>query len=232
MALEFFAIQTRILFPPRDDIFSLFRGENFSLKEGDVLCIASKCLAMHQGRCVKIGTVEKEKLVIEEADKIIRKGCNYTIKDWTIIAYSGIDESNGNGYYILWPKNVTELLRQIHEFLCSKFAVKNLGLISVDSRLQPMRWGTIGISQGLFGFNPIRDCRGNKDIFGRQLQVTTMNIADAIASAACYLMGEGAECCPLVIARGAENVEFGLDFSLENLKILPADDIFSEIFNL
>jgi F420-0:gamma-glutamyl ligase len=168
--------------------------------------------------------------MVDEADEVIASDCNLTIKDGVLIAYSGIDESNGNGYYVLWPENVSELLGQIHEFLCKKFAMENLGIISVDSRLEPMRWGTVGISQGIFGFNPVKDCRGNLDIFGRPLQITTVNVADSIACTACYLMGEGAECCPFVIARGLEHIEFGCNFSLENLIVPREIDFFSTIF--
>jgi F420-0:gamma-glutamyl ligase len=227
--LEIFSIKTAVLFPPRGDVFALFDTEGFSVDDGDVLCVASKCLAIHQGRCVKIGTVDKKKLIADEADEILRDGMDLTVKDCAIVAYSGIDESNGNGYYILWPKSVGELLCQIHGFLCAKFSIKNLGLISVDSRIEPMRWGTIGISQGIFGFNPVRDCRGNLDIFGRPLQITTVNVADSIASIACYLMGEGDECRPLVVARGLEDVEFGTNFSLDNLKVSQETDLFSAI---
>ncbi|MDR1413675.1 MAG: coenzyme F420-0:L-glutamate ligase [Puniceicoccales bacterium] len=229
MGLEFSALKTHILLPPKDDIFSLFEADGFRLIDGDVLCIASKCLAIHQGRCVKIGSVDKKKLIADEADEMMDAKCDLTVKDGVLIAYAGIDESNGNGYYILWPKNVVELLEQIHRFLRRKFTIQNLGIISVDSRLEPMRAGTVGISQGIFGFNPLRDCRGNLDIFGRPLQITTVNIADSIACAACYLMGEGAECCPLVIARGASEIEFGTSFSLENLMIPREIDFFSAI---
>ncbi|MDR1401396.1 MAG: coenzyme F420-0:L-glutamate ligase [Puniceicoccales bacterium] len=231
MVLEFSALKTRILLPPKEDIFSLFGADEFHLIDGDVLCVASKCLAIHQGRCIKIGSVEKKKLVADEADEMIGDDCDLTIKDGVLIAYSGIDESNGNGYYVLWPKNVGDLLQRIHKFLCEKFTLKNLGIISVDSRLEPMRRGTVGISQGIFGFNPVRDCVGNLDIFNRPLQVTAVNVADSIACAACYLMGEGAECCPLVIARGASEIEFGTSFSLENLMIPREIDFFSAILD-
>jgi F420-0:gamma-glutamyl ligase len=158
-------------------------------------------------------------------------GGDLTVKNGAIIAHSGIDESNGNGYYVLWPRDVTTLLAEIHRFLCRRFGIEKLGLISVDSRLEPMRRGTLGISQGIFGFNPIRDRRGDLDIFGRPLRLTTANIADSLACTACHLMGEGAERCPIVIAEGLENVEFGENFSLDDLIIPREEDIFREIFN-
>jgi F420-0:gamma-glutamyl ligase len=172
---------------------------------------------------------DKGKLVAAEADRVIG-GSDLTAKDGVLIAYAGIDESNGNGYYVMWPSNVIQLLAEIHGVLREKFSLGNLGIISVDSRLEPMRRGTTGVSQGLFGFNPLKDCRGSGDIFGRQLKVTTVNVADSIASTACYMMGEGSECRPLVIVRGADDIEFGTNFSLSNLMIPAEEDMFRGIF--
>jgi F420-0:gamma-glutamyl ligase len=231
MSLEFFSVKTPILFPPKDNVFSLFDAEGFLLKSGDILCITTKCLAIHQGRCVRIGTVDKRQLVKDEADRVLSDGCLLTIKDDAFIPFSGIDESNGNGYYVLWPKDIAKLLHDIHRFLCKKFNIENLGIISVDSKIEPLRRGTIGVAQSIYGFDPIKDYRGNVDIFGRELKLTSVNIADSLASSACFLMGEGNECCPLVIIRGVENITFGENFTMQSLKIDRADDMFSGIFN-
>ncbi|MDR1173543.1 MAG: coenzyme F420-0:L-glutamate ligase [Puniceicoccales bacterium] len=201
------------------------------MEDSDILCIATKCLAIHQGRCVKMGTVDKKQLIRHEADWVWEGNCSLTVKDGIVIPFSGIDESNGNGYYVLWPQNVTDLLAEIHRYLCKKFAIKNLGLMSIDSKIEPFRRGTVGVAQGIFGFNPIRDYRGKVDLFGRKLEMTSVNIADSLASAACYSMGEGNECCPFVIIRGTENVEFGDKFSMANAQLTKEDDMFANILN-
>jgi F420-0:gamma-glutamyl ligase len=231
MPLKIFAVKTSILYPPRDNIFPLFDSDGFSLERSDILCIATKCLAIHQGRCVKIGTVDRRRLICDEADRLWEKNCLLTVKDGIVIPFSGIDESNGNGYYVLWPQDVTKLLAEIHGYLCEKFTIKNLGIISIDSKIEPFRRGTIGVAQDIFGFNPIKDYRGKVDLFGRRLEVTSVNIADSLASTACYLMGEGNESCPLVIVRGAENVEFGNEFSMKNTQLAKEDDMFGNILN-
>jgi F420-0:gamma-glutamyl ligase len=170
-------------------------------------------------------------LVRNEADYAWGKNCLLTVKDGVVIPFSGIDESNGNGYYVLWPQNITELLAEIHGYLCKKFTIKNLGLMSIDSKIEPFRRGTVGIAQDIFGFNPTKDYKGKVDLFGRRLEMTSVNIADSLASAACYLMGEGDECCPLVIIRGVENVEFGDKFSMANTRLAKEDDMFGGILN-
>lgn len=202
------------------------------MEEADILCIATKCLAIHQGRCVRIGTVDKKQLVRQEADWTWGEISTLTLKDGTVIPFSGIDESNGNGYYVLWPQNVTELLAEIHGYLCKKFTIKNLGLMSIDSKIEPFRRGTVGVAQDIFGFNPTKDYKGKEDLFGRRFEMTSVNIADSLASAACYLMGEGNECCPLLIIRGAENVEFGNKFSMANTQLAKEDDMFRDILNV
>jgi F420-0:gamma-glutamyl ligase len=212
-------------------MFPLFDSEGFSLEESDLLCIATKCLAIHQGRCVKEGTVDKKQLIRREADWTCGENYSLTLKDGIVIPFSGIDESNGNGYYVLWPQNVSELLAEIHGYLCEKFIIKNLGLMAIDSKIEPFRRGTVGVAQDIFGFNPIKDYKGKVDLFGRRLEMTSVNIADSLASAACYSMGEGNECCPLVIIRGAENIEFGNKFSMANTRLVKKDDMFRDILN-
>ena len=225
--MEIFRIKTDVLVPPKDDIFRVLKSINFEFKNRDIVCIASKCLSISQGRCVKIGEISKAELIFSEADVVLDKRTFLTQKDDVIVPFSGIDESNGNGYYILWPKDVGYLLNKISEFLHKKYGISELGIISVDSTILPLRRGTVGVAQDMIGFNPIRNYIGERDIFGRELKITTVDIADSIASVACYAMGEGAECCPIVVCRGFENVEFGRNFSSKSLTIPSEEDMFS-----
>lgn len=156
-------------------------------------------MSISQGRCVKIDEISKEELIFSEADVILDKRTFLTQRDDVIVLFSGIDESDGNGYYILWPKDVCHLLNEIDEFLCKKYNITNLGIISIDSTIFPLRKGTVGIARDLIGFNLIRNYIVEGDIYGRELEITTVDIADSIASVACYAMGEGSECCPIVV---------------------------------
>ena len=227
--MEIFRIKTDVLVPPKDDIFRVLKSINFEFKNRDIVCIASKCLSISQGRCVKIGEISKAELIFSEADVVLDKKTFLTQKDGVIVPFSGTDESNGNGYYILWPKDVGSLLNEIDEFLRKKYNITDLGIISVDSTILPLRRGTVGVAQDMIGFNPIKNYIGERDIFGRKLKITTVNVADSIASIACYAMGEGAECCPIIVCRGFENVEFGKNFSSKSLTIPSEEDMFSGI---
>ena len=86
-------------------------------------------------------------------------------------------------------------------YLRRKHGIKNLGVIATDSHSFPMRRGMIGLAIGFYGFEPQKDYRKQKDIFGRKFKYERTDIPDALAVAAVYIMGEGAERVPMVIIR-------------------------------
>jgi coenzyme F420-0:L-glutamate ligase/coenzyme F420-1:gamma-L-glutamate ligase len=62
--------------------------------------------------------------------------------------------------------------------------------------------GTVGTAIGCAGITVLDDHRGGTDLYGRELKVTLINRADAIAGAATLAMGETTERTPLVLVRG------------------------------
>ena len=77
-----------------------------------------------------------------------------------------------------------------------------IGVIIADSVGRAWREGTVGLAIGVSGIPARLDRRGEPDLFGRPLHVTEVGIADAIASAASIVMGEGAEGRPAALVRG------------------------------
>ncbi len=212
-------VRTRVLVPPQDDLFPILDSLP-RLTEGDVVLIASKIVSIYQGRCVRVTATAKvkqsftvvnhclkQRLVTHEADAWVsaeRGGVPIlTIKNHTIIPFAGVDESNGKGYFVLWPKNPSKAARLVCQYLKKTQHVSRLGVIITDSVPLPLRRGVVGISIGSYGIEPLRDYRGARDIFGRKLKITQTNVVDGLASAAVLLMGEGREQTPIVIARGA-----------------------------
>jgi coenzyme F420-0:L-glutamate ligase/coenzyme F420-1:gamma-L-glutamate ligase len=63
--------------------------------------------------------------------------------------------------------------------------------------------GTTGAAIGIAGMKPLRDRRGESDLFGRELKATVIGVADEIAAAASLVIGEAAEGTPAAIVRGA-----------------------------
>lgn len=231
--MEINPIKTRAILPPQDDIYKVIDEFVPELRENDVLVVTSKILAIHQGRCVPIGDVkDKDDLIVEEADlAFIKNGSldghiNLTIKGNTLIAFAGIDESNANGYYILWPDDPVKAAKQIRQYLKKKFAIKNLAVIITDSHCVAMRRGTSGISIGFCGLNPLKDYRKKSDVFGREMKITQANIVDALSAMAVAAMGEGDERQPLAIIRGANFVEFTDKDTSKDLLIPLREDLF------
>ncbi len=222
--MKLFKVKTRAFLPPKDNIYDLLNSIK-RLKDGDVVAITSKVLGIHQGRCIKIDkSVNKLDLVKQESDyykltKVKQQKYVLTIRNHVLALSAGIDESNANGYYVLLPNNVNKLMREIWVHLRKKHKIKKLGVIATDSHTFPMRLGTIGIAIGFYGFEPQKDYRKEKDIFGRKFKHTRTDIVDALAVAAVYEMGEGNERTPFVIIRDVD-LEF-TDKSTYRKLIMP-----------
>jgi F420-0:gamma-glutamyl ligase len=174
------------------------------LKENSVIAITSKVVGICEGRVVPIGQADKDELVRQEAEYYLPKSASqynysFTITHGTLIPVAGIDESNGDGNYILWPEDPQASANQIHAYLQEKFGVKNLGVIITDSTARPLHYGTEGVCIAFSGFATMNDYRGKPDLFGRPFKVSISNVADALASAAVLVMGEGTEQTPIAI---------------------------------
>lgn len=207
------AIKTRRFLPPKDSLENLLSSIK-DLKENSVVAIASKVVSIAEGRCIPVNKIEKDKLIINEADKYLprdvvpNKWVIYTLKNNLLSASAGIDESNGNGYYILWPKNPELSAKKIWKYLKAKFNVKNLGIIITDSRVTPLRRGVVGMAIAYFGFKPIKDYRGTPDLFGRKFEMETTDIPDSLATVATLEGGEGLESRPIIIISEIPYIQF------------------------
>jgi coenzyme F420-0:L-glutamate ligase len=234
-AVSLIPIRTRPLVPPRDDLWDALDPVLPALQEGDVLAITSKVVAIHQGRCVPIAEFgDREELVANEADAWIgrassRYGITLSIKGSTLVASAGIDASNANDHYVLWPSAPNDSAAEIGRRLRRERGVRNLGVILTDSHCTPMRRGTTGISIGFYGFEALCDYRGRPDLFGRPLAVTVANRVDAMAAAAVGLMGEGSECIPAVIIRDWPDIVFNDAAGQDGFLISPEQDVFAPL---
>lgn len=215
--------------PPKDNLWELLESIK-SLGENCVVAVTSKVVAIAEGRCIPLGEITKDELAMKEADRYIPREMSpggwvlHTIKNNTLIASSGVDESNGAGFYILWPKNPQASAKKIRQFLRKKFKINNLGVMITDSRLVPLRRGVVGVAIGYFGFLPLRDYRGKKDLFGRKFTMETSNLPDSLATAAVLEMGEGAEQTPLAVISDIPYIKFSKTF--QNIKIPEKEDMF------
>jgi len=131
-----------------------------------------------------------------------------TIKNGILIPSAGIDESNVNDIYVLYPKNVQQTAISIWQYLRKKYYIQNLGVLITDSHTTIMRRGVTGIALGWCGFEPLYSYINKPDIYGKPLRVTQVNILDSLATIAVFAMGEGNEQTPLAIISKAPKISF------------------------
>jgi len=176
------------------------------LKEGDILVISSKILAITQKKIKKnTSTLEFNKLVQAEADQVIGgKKVTLTLKDHILMPWAGIDRSNvPQGKAVLLPAKPFQAAYKIAKFLKKNFRLKKLGILITDSFCVPLRRGVTGVAIGYAGFHGVIDLRGHADIYGKKLQVTQQALADSLAAASHVVMGESNEQTPFAIITGA-----------------------------
>ncbi len=224
-----------------DDLYKSLDKYLPKLEEKTVVVITSKIISICQGDVVKNdGKTDKKKLVIKEADLYIENESEYgivipTIKNNVFLANAGVDESNGNGDFILWPKDLEQTTNKIWEYLRRKNKIKELGVVVTDSRLSPLVFGLTGVAISWCGFEATQDYRGKPDIFGRELKMSQKSITNGLAGAAEVVMGEGAEQTPLGIISNIPNIVFQdrppTKGERESLKIELKNDIFGKFLN-
>ena len=188
------------------------------LHDGDVVVVSSKVVATAQGRVRDLTKVhpsararriaaksgqspEFVELVLCEAGRVLRvsKGVILTIRDGVICANAGADISNAPpGHAVLMPAKPDRAADELRRALVEKSGAK-IGVIVADSNVKPLRLGTIGQAIGVAGIEPVVDCRGQPDLYGRPLQITFRAIADQLATAAQVVMGEGDERIPVAV---------------------------------
>lgn len=235
-------IKTHKITTDDTDILKIIDQYVTSISENSILVITSKIVSICEGRVQKIsaetGQEDKEKLVKEESEFYIDKSENQygfylTITNNLLIPTAGIDESNGNGYYILWPENAQKTANMIREHLAEKFKISNFGVIITDSKTTPLRWGTTGVAIAHSGFLALNDYMGKPDLFDRIMRVTKANVADGLAAGAVAAMGEGQESTPLCLISNVSNITFQQrnpsDEELAQLKISLEDDVYAPI---
>lgn len=226
---------------PNENIFEILDKYLPTLEEKSVIAISSKIVGICEGNVVKIGdnpTKEKDELVKKESEYYLPReysqyGFMLTIKGNLMLSAAGIDESNSNGYFSLWPKNPQKSTNAIRDYLVKKYNIKNLGIILTDSKTTPLRWGVTGYAITHSGFQALNSYIGQPDIYGRLMHAEKSNIPDSLASAAVAVMGEGNEQQPIAVITDAPFVHFQernpTQKELDDLKIKLEDDLYASL---
>ncbi len=238
--LSLIPIKTELI-RPGDDLVEVVQRSmeriGLSLEDGDVLVVAESVEATAEGRVVNLADMvpgsdavemaqkydkdpREMELIIQESDRIMGgiPGVVLTLRDGFLYPNAGIDHSNAPpGHVVLFPQDPQRSASAIKNKL-ENATGKKIGVIIGDSRTHPLRLGCVGVALACDGLLPVEDVRGQKDLYGRPLEVTQKAVADNLVSAAQVVMGEGNESIPAVVVRGAP-VRLIEDDDLENVKI-------------
>ncbi len=225
-------IKTRV-FKQGEDLVTFVKRHIPKLKDGSILAVTSKIIALAEGAVVQASTPRaKEAIIRAESEwQLQAKHGKITLKDGLLMWNAGIDESNAKGNIILLPKDSFAAAGEIRSSLLKRYKIKKLGVIITDSRIMPLRAGVVGVALGYAGFKGLRDHRGKKDVFGRKLKFTQTDVADSLATAAVLMMGEGKERQPLCVIEDAP-VEFSEKVNRRELVIAPKDDMYQPLFRI
>ncbi len=227
------AVHTGVFSSSENLMEFILKNSRDKLKEKSILTITSKIVSLAEGRTVNKKKVEKQNLVRQECEHYLGEigyGCHLAIQHGLLIPSAGIDESNSvNDEYILYPKDPFSSAEKIARAIKTEMSLKNFAVIITDSHTLPLRKGVMGVALAYSGFKAIRNMIGKKDLFGRPLRMTVMNLVDALASSAVLLMGEGAEQCPLAVIYEAPVVFVDKTDPLE-LKIPMSEDLYNPLY--
>lgn len=220
------------LVKPGDDLAQLLLTSlglaGLTLEDGDILVLAQKIVSKAEGRLVDLATVTPSpracqlsqetgkdarmlELILQESSQVLRTRQNVIIVEHRlgfVCASAGIDHSNVKGedgqpedWVLLLPQDPDRSARLIRDRLES-LSGRRLGVLIIDSHGRAWRMGTVGATIGLSGLPALLDMRGWEDLFGFQLQITQVGVADELAAAASLMMGQSAEGTPAVHVRG------------------------------
>jgi coenzyme F420-0:L-glutamate ligase/coenzyme F420-1:gamma-L-glutamate ligase len=193
------------------------------IQNGDVLVVTHVVVSRAEGKTVNLDEVVPSEfaksiarqydknpamveIVLRESKSIKRMGDGKLItetKHGFVCANSGVDKSNvpGENIVALLPENPDASAKRIRQGV-KRLTGCEVAVIVSDTHGRPLRLGEINVAIGIAGLEPIRDRRGEKDLFGYVLRVKQTAVADELSSAAELIIGEADEGIPAAIIRG------------------------------
>lgn len=193
------------------------------IQEGDVLVFTHVIVSRAEGNTVNLDKIQPSEfakriaeqyqkdpavveVVLRESKRIVRMGNGNLITETHhgfICANAGVDRSNiqGERNVALLPRNPDFSAQTIRQEI-SRITGHDVAVIISDTHGRPLRMGEINIAIGVSGMKPIRDRRGEKDLFGYTLRIKQTAIADELSSAAELVIGQANEGIPAAIIRG------------------------------
>jgi coenzyme F420-0:L-glutamate ligase/coenzyme F420-1:gamma-L-glutamate ligase len=214
------------LFKGGDDLPSLIlkasTESGSQLRDGDILIITHKIVSKSEGRLIDLSTIKPSRpalnfaeytgkdpavveLVLRESRAVRSMAPGILITETRqgfVCANSGVDKSNveGSEMVALLPEEPDTSASRIRSDL-GRLGV-NVAVIISDTHGRAHKDGEVNVAIGASGLEVIRDRRGEKDLFGYELKVKRIAVADELASAAELVIGQADEGVPAAIIRG------------------------------
>jgi coenzyme F420-0:L-glutamate ligase/coenzyme F420-1:gamma-L-glutamate ligase len=227
MVIEIIALQNLPLITEGDNLAELIcnaaRKQKTPLQERDVIVITHVAVSKAEGNVINLDEITTSKrahdialrtqkeaelveVILRETKEIVRIGPNSLItetKNGIVCANAGVDRSNveGERNVVLLPKDPDVSAQKIRRDI-GRLSGCDVAVIISDTHGRPLRMGEINVAIGVAGIKPIRDRRGEKDLFGYELRIKQTAVADELSSAAELAIGQANEGIPAAIIRG------------------------------
>lgn len=212
-----------------DIVYQAIRAAGLRLEEDDILVFAQKVVSKAEGRLVNVSQVQPSEramelaeqtqkdprlieLILRESREVLRVRVGTIIvehRQGFVCANAGIDHSNVRGpegstdeWALLLPEDADASAERLRVDLQRLSRLQSLGVVIIDSHGRAWRNGTVGVAIGVAQVPGLVDLRGQPDLFGYTLRVTTVAAADELAAAASLIMGQAAESTPVIHVRG------------------------------
>jgi coenzyme F420-0:L-glutamate ligase/coenzyme F420-1:gamma-L-glutamate ligase len=224
--MELFAVPDVPEIEPGDDLATVI-DRRVELRPDDVVVVASTVVSKAEGRAADLDAFPASPRAREIADRLASiadeskdpRFAQAVLEESTellmeapflltetrfghVTVNAGIDRSNVPGAdLLLLPERPSESAAMIRSGLPDQQAV-----VVSDTCGRPFRHGQRGVAIGWDGTPASRDWRGERDMNGRELDVTVESVVDELAAAANVESGEGAGGTPVVVVR---DFEFG-----------------------
>lgn len=225
--IEIFGVKGLPIIKPGDDLAKLIcealKKQGLDLEDGDILVVSQTIVSKAEGSIINLKNVkpsiqakivaeitgkeaEVVEVILKESKEIVRLKNSHLItktKHGFVCANAGVDVSNvsGGDSVATLPKNPDFSAKKIREKI-KELTGKDVVVIISDTSGRPLRIGQINVAIGVSGMVPLLDRRGEKDLFGYELKVKEIAIADELASAAELVIGEADEGISVALIRG------------------------------
>lgn len=214
-ALEVIAVEGIPRIAPGDDLVAIL-GEaleqadwpegSHGLQDGDIVVITSKVVAKAEGRIVEAD--DREDVIGLDTVRVVAtrqtpRGTTRIVQtpQGLVMAAAGIDASNvESGTVVRLPEDPDASARRIRTGLQQALGCR-LGVVVTDTMGRPWRLGVADVGIGAAGVHVLDDLTGERDGFGRTLEMTVVAIVDEISAATDLVKGKAGG-LPVAVVRG------------------------------